>query len=362
MSHLARSNRLFSEAPWLPLRRLDTDVKATVRIRDCESLEFQTKDGLTLRGSFFRRISPLDRGTILYIHEMNGNRWSVLPYLDKLRQNGFNLLTFDQRGHGESDSSAKSHPTPWVTRTDLDDVRAVIEGFCSLREYSLTHEAGESLAHSVEKDFGLGVFGSGKGATLALCSASLDSRVQAVVMDSPAPEGRLYEKNCLTAFAKSGKLLATHHFAMFLALSLKTLVYLAACPVFSLVYTWQRFMFSLWCGGNFVNTWKIIKKQRKPILILHDGLDSCVSLPQIHSFCHRMTVRPQICIAHHQDEQKTNDSSFSPFCTNQITAFFAKALKANELSLSPPKVTVAKRDRFFSRSRRPLKSSRLLTK
>jgi len=298
MSYLVRSNRLFSKGPWLPLRVRILGEQFTQQENESEPVEFSTKDGLTLRGSFFHRNSPVDRGTVLFFHELNGDRWSVLPYLENLRKEGFNLFTFDQRGHGESDCSAETHPVPWVTANDLEDLTAAAEYL-----HNRTNEQ-------------LGVFGLGKGATLALCCASRNSQVQAVVMDSPAPEDQLYEKNCLTAFEKLGTHFATHHFLKFVALSVKTLLYLIACPFFSLLSAWRRFMFRLWYGGNFVNTWPIIKKLRKPILILHGGLDSCVTLPQIHAFCRRMPVQPRICLP--------------GFSAEHVASFFQQTLNSSE--------------------------------
>ena len=310
MSYLARSNRLFSNGPWLPLRQPDGGFHPSKLEKECESVELLTKDGLTLRGSFFHRNSSMNRGTVLFFHELNGNRWSVLPFLENLRKKGFNLFTFDQRGHGESESPTKTHPTPWITANDLEDSTAAVE-----------------YLKSREKKEELGVFGLGKGATLALCCASNDPQVQAVVLDSPAPEDRLYEKNCFTAFGKLAPHFATHHFLWFVALSIKTLFYLAAWPFFTLISAWRRFMFSLWCGGSFVNTWTIIKKLRKPVLILHSDLDSCVTLPQIHSFCRRLPVRPKVCLTKHLEGTEQDPLQFS---ADQIASFFQQTLSVND--------------------------------
>jgi len=309
MSHLARSNRLFSAVPWLPLRRQGLDFHQFKLENDGEPVEFPTQNGLVLRGSFFHRNAPIDRGTVLFFHELNGDRWSVFPYLENLRKAGFNLLTFDQRGHGASEDSAKTHPTPWITTNDLEDMAAAVE---YLHNRTTTR---------------LGVLGLGKGATLALCCASRDNRVQAVVMDSPAPEDRLYEKNCFTAFQKLAPHFATHHFMSFVALFVKTLFYLLACPFFTMFSTWRRFMFSLWYGRNFVNTWSIVKKLRKPILILHGSLDSCVKLSQIHAFCRQMPVRPKICLSNHLQGP---DQAPLQFSAEQVASFFRHTLETSE--------------------------------
>ena len=309
MSYLVRSNRLFSKGPWLPLRIQDLNFHPSQLESNSEPIEFLTKDGLTLRGSFFHQNSPKARGTILFFHELNGNRWSVFPYLENLRNEGFHLCTFDQRGHGNSETSDQNRPVPWVTASDLDDMTAVVE-------YLQNRTA-----------LPLGVFGLGKGATLALCCAGQVDRVQAVVMDSPAHEDRLYEKNCLTAFQKLAPHFATHHFSKFVALSIKTLFYLIACPFITLFSAWRRFVFSVWYGGNFVNTWTIVKKLRKPILVLHGDLDSCVKLSQIRAFCRQMPLRPTICLSKHLQGTSQNLLHFS---ADQVALFFRQKLNTNE--------------------------------
>ena len=42
-------------------------------------------------------------GVIVYCHEYLSDRWSYQPYIDHLRDLGFDIFTFDFRNHGESD-------------------------------------------------------------------------------------------------------------------------------------------------------------------------------------------------------------------------------------------------------------------
>ncbi len=41
---------------------------------------------------------------IVYCHEYLSDRWSYHPYVDHLRDLGFDLFTFDFRNHGESEN------------------------------------------------------------------------------------------------------------------------------------------------------------------------------------------------------------------------------------------------------------------
>lgn len=312
-SYLSRADRLFAAGQWLPLRFHDSPESGTFK-SSFEQIEFSTCDGLTLRGSYFQSTSPQKQGVILYFHEMNGNRWSISPYVDAVCGAGFDLLTFDQRGHGESDAFAKFHQTPWITTHDLDDVKAAVDYLHKRQNFRDSNE-------------NIGVFGLGKGATLALCCASRDDRVKAVVMDAPAQEGQIYKKNCLTAFAKAFPALAMRKFSLFAKLLAKSFVCIVAYPFIKLFTVWQRFMMSLWCRGTFVNAWPMIKKMDKPILILYNttdpefGSNSFVSLPQIHAFRQRMSVRPKICIFN--DSDASNEESLKMFA-RKITAFFTE--------------------------------------
>ncbi len=341
---MARSCRLFSSGPWLPLR--DFDFASD----DAESIEFSTKDELTLRGSFYQHAGERRRGTIVYYHEMNGNRRSIGPHVKKIREAGFGLLTFDQRGHGQSDAFEKFHPTPWVSKYDLADIRAAVDYVVARPDYEGT---------------GIGVFGLGKGATLALCSASLDPRVGAVVMDCPAPEERLYEKNCWIALTKSGTALATRRFALFSGLLLKAMIYLIACPFISLFSAWRRFILSLWYGGSFVNTWHIVRRLRKPILILHGELNSGVDLEQVHSFCQRMPVRPKLWLGKPLTESGLTIEETTDPLGQKVVSFFSKTIDSSEPPNQPQPVASSRPS--FSTSYRsipehesaPIENSRL---
>ena len=303
MSHLSRSCRIFSSGSWLPLRNPETMKDEIIGQHAPEEIEFCTEDGIKLKGSYFKHSSRNHRGVVLYCHEMNGTRWGIGPFIGKIRDAGFDLFTFDQRGHGESESFDKFHATPWVTTYDLDDVRSAVDYLCSRYENS-----GQGSPE-------FRIFGLGKGATLALCCAGLDKRIQSVIMDCPAPEERLYEKNCLTTLFKSGTHLFTRRFSLFLTLVFKSILYVLVCPFLTAFAAWRRFMMSLWYGGTFVNTCSIIRKLRKPILIIHGDLESCVSVEQIQSFRHRMSIRPRIWLV------KGSSVPDAPDCDHQIISF-----------------------------------------
>ncbi len=64
---------------------------------------------------------------IVYCHEYLSDRWSYHPYVDHLRDLGFDLFTFDFRNHGESDSEPGYAPMQWTTDREVRDLRAALE-------------------------------------------------------------------------------------------------------------------------------------------------------------------------------------------------------------------------------------------
>jgi alpha-beta hydrolase superfamily lysophospholipase len=115
-----------------------------------------TNNGQYLLGSFFRHTSENYRGVVLFCHELNGNRYGVSPYLDSILSAGFDLLTFDFRGHGDSQHGNVNQITPRVTVDNMEDVQTAIDW--------LRSRFGETC--------NINLFGMGKGATIALCAAA----------------------------------------------------------------------------------------------------------------------------------------------------------------------------------------------
>ena len=82
----------------------------SARASSAKPVEFTTDDGLQLRGSYLRGRTDEQSGVIVYCHEYLSDRWSYQPYLDHLRDLGFDIFTFDFRNHGESESEPGYEP------------------------------------------------------------------------------------------------------------------------------------------------------------------------------------------------------------------------------------------------------------
>jgi pimeloyl-ACP methyl ester carboxylesterase len=221
-------------------------------------------------------------------------------------------MTFDFRNHGKSDSDFHIQPMPWITTTDLDDVKAAI-GY--LRSRTETDSQGVSI------------FGLGKGANIALCATGSDERVRSVVLDTPMPENRLFHRNCREMFVKSIRRQSTRisrrQVVRIISLFFRTLIYSIMCPFVSFVYAWRRFILGHWYGCRFVNPWPLVKNVRQPIMIVHGHIDTVTRADQIQAFCDRMAVRPKLWLV--SAKNRDQFGSISEDCSRQVARFFEEA-------------------------------------
>ena len=99
-------------------------------LQKCE--ENQTlsgKDGMKLFCSVFRAVEP--RGTVLVLHGFTENAYKYAELIWSLVKNGFNVVAYDQRGHGRSGrTEGLCHPS--VTHVDrFEDYTDDLEIVCN---------------------------------------------------------------------------------------------------------------------------------------------------------------------------------------------------------------------------------------
>ncbi len=221
--YLPHLRRFFEDMPMMTASRYSAEVNR-------EDIEFPTRDGLILRGSFLPALQPptnsnnpsqvngqlktspnhsiaenhtpeteldtagpertepertepertgperaspterVPRGVVVFCHELNGDRWNAVPYVGPLRREGFDVLTFDFRNHGQSDSSQGYQPMPWVTNHELRDLEAALD-------YLALQKPGVPV----------GLLGVSRGGCTVLCLAARRSAVRAVATDGAFP-------------------------------------------------------------------------------------------------------------------------------------------------------------------------------
>ena len=109
---------------------------------------------------------------IVYCHEYLSDRWSFHPYLDHLRDLGFDIFTFDFRNHGESESEPGYAPMQWTSDREVRDLRAALA----------------YLRSRPDRDpAGFGLFGVSRGGTTGLLVAPAERDVWGVITDGAFP-------------------------------------------------------------------------------------------------------------------------------------------------------------------------------
>lgn len=136
-----------------------------------EAVRFRSFDGTSLRGMHLRgRNAQGYSGTIIFCHEFGSDMYSCARYARPLIEAGFDVFTFDFRGHGDSSLGRRYKPLQWPSDKEMQDVL----GACAYVESQL---AAEGLPTR------LGLFGVSRGAGSAILAAAADENVKAVICD-----------------------------------------------------------------------------------------------------------------------------------------------------------------------------------
>jgi pimeloyl-ACP methyl ester carboxylesterase len=158
-------SRIFEMRPvFLPLQVTPEDSG--------EQVEFTTEDGLRLEGSYLARRNPQRVGLLVFCHEYLSDRWSFLPYLDSLRDLGYDIFTFDFCNHGSSACDPGYSPLQWATDREVRDLRAALAYLRTRPEHDPA---------------GFGLFGVSRGGSTALVVAAEARDVWGVVTDGAFP-------------------------------------------------------------------------------------------------------------------------------------------------------------------------------
>lgn len=150
-----------------PLTRNPLDYERLVG----EAVNFPAYDGLPLSGMIIRADSAAPRrGVLLFAHEFCADMYSCARYCRPLLALGYDVFTFDFRGHGDSPDQPGYTPRQWVSDRELDDMRgalAFVESWLAERD--------------LPRDVGL--FGISRGGCAAILIAAESAAVRAVVVD-----------------------------------------------------------------------------------------------------------------------------------------------------------------------------------
>jgi len=220
-----------------------------------EVVRFRSFDGTSLRGMHISSSGPAGyKGTVIFCHEYGSDMYSCGRYARLLVEAGFDVFTFDFRGHGESSCDKRYHPLQWPTDKDMEDVL----GACA-------HV--ESILEAEGKPVEIGIFGISRGAGAALLAATSDPNIKAVICD-----GAFSAEATIIAFMKRW----AQHFARV------KLVYENHTETFWKVLAWVVMRFAerrMGCRYPSVRR-ALSEMQPRPILFIHGERDSYISVDQ----------------------------------------------------------------------------------
>jgi pimeloyl-ACP methyl ester carboxylesterase len=141
------------------------------QIMQGEQVRFRSFDGTSLRGMWLRTPArPGRMGVVVFCHEFGSDMYSCARYARPLIEAGFDVFTFDFRGHGDSSCPRGYRLLQWPSDRELGDVL----GACAHVEDVLL-SAGEPAR--------VGIFGISRGAGAALLAASSDPNIACLVCD-----------------------------------------------------------------------------------------------------------------------------------------------------------------------------------
>ncbi|MFO0839525.1 MAG: alpha/beta fold hydrolase [Phycisphaerae bacterium] len=212
-------------------------------------------DGLRLAGMIIRA-SPrvARRGMVIFAHEFTSDMRSCARYCRPLREAGYDIFTFDFRGHGESQSEPDYTPRQWVTNRDLNDMRGAISFAVDwLEQRGLSPEVG--------------LVGVSRGACAAILAAAEYPQVRAIIADGAFSTDSVIEyfmKRWAYIYARVRVLYENHH------------------PLFWRFLRWAMIAFArreFRCTFPSVRK-AILRMSPRPILFIHGEKDSYLPVEQ----------------------------------------------------------------------------------
>ena len=220
-----------------------------------EPVTFPAYDGLPLQGMLIRAVADVPRrGLIVFAHEYCSDMYSCARYCRPLQEAGYDVFTFDFRGHGQSECPPEYTPRQWITEREIDDMRGALafaQGW--LEEQRLPRQVG--------------VVGVSRGACAAVLAACENADLVALFADGAFSTDTTIEyfmKRWAYIFAKVRVVYENHP------------------PVFWRFLRWAMFVFArheFRC--RFPSVRKAIKRMPpRPICFVHGEKDSYLPVEQ----------------------------------------------------------------------------------
>jgi pimeloyl-ACP methyl ester carboxylesterase len=229
--------------------------------------DFYAADGVRLRGIFMHPPPGVEsRGLVIFAPEFKSDRHSCARYCRPLIAAGYDVFSFDFRGHGQSSSEEGYTPRQWASERELADMRGAIA--------YVQHWLGE-----MGRPTGVGLFGISRGACTSILAAEESPGVKAIICDGVFSSDSTLEH----LMKRWAKIFATVRF-----------VYENHPPEFWRFLRWCLFVT---CRVKFKCTFPSVRKALtrmvpRPILFIHGERDSYIPVEQSR-FLYALTAQPK---------------------------------------------------------------------
>lgn len=238
----------------------DTPPPLSMGVVDFERLEgerfdFRSFDGHALSGMMLAgNVERCSRGLIIFAHEYASDAYSSVRYCRPLLEAGYEVLTFDFRGHGRSSQEQGYKPRQWASDREQADMLGAI---------AYAEDYLEQRGRPKE----LGLFGISRGACAAILGAVGVPSVRAIVTDGAFSTDTTLEhlmKRWAIIFAKV-RFVAQNH-----------------PPIF---WRYLRWMLLRHCRRKFGCRFPSVRKAmvrlgEKPVFLIHGEKDSFIPVSQ----------------------------------------------------------------------------------
>ncbi|HKQ49491.1 MAG TPA: alpha/beta hydrolase [Phycisphaerae bacterium] len=133
--------------------------------------DFYAADGVRLRGVFMHPPPNVERrGIIIFAPEFKSDRYSCARYCRPLIAAGYDVFSFDFRGHGQSSPEEGYTPRQWTSDREVADMTGAI---------SYIEQWLEDHGRPIE----IGLFGISRGACAAILASAQNASVKAIITD-----------------------------------------------------------------------------------------------------------------------------------------------------------------------------------
>lgn len=217
--------------------------------------DFYAADGVRLRGIFMHPPPNAPRrGVVLFAPEFKSNRHSCARYCRPLLEAGYDVFSFDFRGHGQSAAEVGYTPRQWASEREIADMLGAIS---YLEQWLEDHK----------RPIEIGLFGISRGGCAGVLAAAECASVRAIITDGAFSSDATLEhlmKRWAKIFAKV------------------RIVYENHPPEFWRFLRWALFVT---CRIKFKCTYPSVRKTlmrmiSRPILFIHGERDSYIPVEQ----------------------------------------------------------------------------------